>query len=32
VIPEVHILFGHGWTQIDTATRRKLRGKELALI
>jgi len=29
--PEIHILFGQGWTQIDTATRRKLRGKELAL-
>ena len=25
------MLFGQGWTQIDTASRRKLRGKELAL-
>ena len=31
VNPEIHILFGQGWTQIDSAIRRKLRGKELAL-
>jgi len=29
--PEIHILFGQGWTQIDSDTRRKLRRKPLAL-
>jgi TrfA protein len=31
VNPEIHILFGQGWTQIDIETRRKLRRKPLAL-
>jgi hypothetical protein len=29
--PRLAALFGQGWTQLDTATRRKLRGKPLAL-
>jgi hypothetical protein len=29
--PRMAALFGQGWTQLDTATRRKLRGKPLAL-
>jgi hypothetical protein len=29
--PRLVTLFGQGWTQLDTATRRKLRGKPLAL-
>jgi hypothetical protein len=29
--PEIHILFGQGWTQIDREARRKLRRKPLAL-
>jgi hypothetical protein len=29
--PRLAVLFQEGWTQLDTATRRKLRGKPLAL-
>jgi hypothetical protein len=29
--PRLASLFGEGWTQLDTATRRRLRGKPLAL-